>query len=129
MNDALLVDTHRIVAQLAQFQGAAVLNVVARCYPRFGPAEDGAGFRQFQCGFPCDDVPKTLEVPSDADEVAVTMQGALGEGIAKPEFRKAVEEAIATPALSGEWDVRVYFDSREQNSSGYQVKVFTTLAC
>lgn len=125
MNNALLVDARRIVSQLAQFQGAAALNVVARSYPRFAPAEDGPGFRQFQCDFPCDNVPLALGVPGDSDEVTVTVRGALGQGVAKPEFRKAVEEKLATAG----WDVRVYFDNRQQNCSEYQIKVFTTTPC
>lgn len=126
--NTLSADTQRIVSQLAQFHGATALNVVARCYPRLAPAQGGHGLRQFECDFPFDQVPDALPVPGDADQVTITVKGALNDAIARPELTKAVEDILAAPA-TGAWDARVYFDNRQQQQLGYQIKVFTAPAC
>ena len=128
-SNTLSADTQRIASQLAQFEGAAALNIVARCFPRFAPAEGGTGFHQFETDFPCDRVPEALSVPVDADEVTITMQGSLGDPVAKPQLKQAVEKIFETAPLSAGWDVRVYFDGRQQSSLGYQIKVFTAPQC
>jgi len=40
-NQTLFAETAHIVRQLSRFDGAAAVNVVARCYPKFSPAQGG----------------------------------------------------------------------------------------
>ena len=123
MNDhTLLTETAQIVRQLAQFDGAAAMNVVARCYPRFAPAQGGTGLRQLQYEFACDHVPDALAVPPDADEITITLQGQVGAGTPRQEIRKSVKQALG---FSNGWDMRAYFDDT-QSVLSYQIKVFTT---
>ena len=127
-HNPLSVDTHRIVSQLAQFDGAAALNVVARCYPRVAPADGGTGFQQLRYDFPRDRIPEAMLLPGDA-EITITVQGALGNEVAKPLLKTAVEKVLTGPAGSNAWDARVYFDGHQQGGLMYEVKVFTTPAC
>ena len=120
MNLPHLAGTVQILQQLASFDGADSINVVARSYPRTTPTQPDAGYREMQFNFPRDRVPESIDFPFDADEIIITLQGALGEEVTKPDLKRALRDAFDAETFLG-WDIRAYCGS----DASYRVKVFT----
>jgi hypothetical protein len=125
MSKTLCAQTSQIIRQLAQIDGAESLNVVARRFPRFGPAERGTGFHQAQFEIACQQLPDALAVPDDADEIRITLQGALDPGVARQQFKQDVHHIFEVPTPPKGWDLRVHFGSGAHGDASYQVNVFT----
>jgi hypothetical protein len=123
MSNVLPAQTDQIIRRLAQIQGSVSLRVVTRRFPRFGPAELGTGFHQSQFEIACGQVPPAIKLPPDADEIRITLQGALDSGMARPQLKQAVCAAIAGPTLPAVWDFRVHFSNQTDGNSSYQVNV------
>jgi hypothetical protein len=125
MSNPLPVQTDQMIRRLAQIHGSTSLSVVSRRFPRLGPAEFGTGFQQAQFELACKQIPADIQVPPDADEIRITLRGALDSGMARPQLKQAVSDAVGAHALPVGWDFRIHFATQTSGNSSYQVNVFT----
>ena len=111
-----------LVRGLAALPGGTAVNVVARKFPRLGPAEAGTGFEQEEKSFPCDRIPDSIPVPPNSDEIVITVQGVMNDPDIAETVRSQVDDLLSSPEMANYWDSRAKFGRADAH---YQVTVFT----
>lgn len=113
----------RILRALAAMPGSRSLNVTSRKFSRLGPAEPGTSYEECTRSFRADGIPmKRLSIPSDVEEVVITLQGALPTLCNRDRVLRELRQTIGE--LQDTWEARARF-ARSSDAPAYEVTVFT----
>jgi hypothetical protein len=118
----------QILQSLATAPGLEAFRIVARTFPRAGPAEMSAGYRESVFRFGPGEVPDEVTIPPDAEEINIGLLGALPDDRAREHVVEQVRSSIFAAAGTGvTWDFRAEFPAGvgEQRLQ-YQLTLFTT---
>jgi hypothetical protein len=124
MSDYRSDQAELLVRGLAALPGGMAMNVVAKKFPRLGPAEAGTGYQQEERSFRCNEIPDPLPVPGGMDEIIITLQGVIKDPDAAQAVRSQVNHLLSRPELGNYWDSRAKFGRADDS---YQVTVFSEL--
>jgi hypothetical protein len=122
MSDPRSHQAELLVRGLAALPGSTAVNVVARKFPRLGPAEAGTGYQQDERRFACNALPDAIVMPGGMDEITITLQGVMADRDAVQAVRAQVSRLLSIPEVVDGWDSRARFAA---NDDRYQVTVFT----
>jgi hypothetical protein len=113
----------QLVDRLSQLPGRKELSVETRRYPRFLPAESGAGFEQKTWSFNGHDLPlkANLAIPADAEDVVVTWKGGIDAAQAARDLNGLIASAEPDDSFPASWNCEVF--TRRRESGGPQVVV------
>ena len=114
----------QIVSTLVGLEGSSDISIIARRYPRIGPAESGVGFEEKALRFSAAEVPSDMPLPADMDEVVIRVDGELPESNCAGELRQRVNDFVTESQIGDTWDVRSRFRDAPSRQS-YQFTVFT----
>jgi len=113
-----------IVNALGGLAGSSDISIVARRYPRIGPAESGVGFEEKAFRFSTAAIPQELPVSADIDEVVIRVDGALTQPDQAHALRQRVSDLVTDEEMADSWDVRSHFRDAPSRQE-YQFTVFT----
>lgn len=113
----------QIVHLLAGLPGSAEINIVSRKFPRFGPHAVGTTYEEKTCSFPVHSLPNQLELPPDAEEVHITLQGALHVD-APADLLGRLNQHLDESGMAQSWGVRSYMLPPQEDRRPYQLRVF-----
>ena len=125
-NSFLSAQVVQILDRLCSLPGRRELSVETRRYPRFLPADSGAGFERKYWSLNGSDSPFDMDIaiPVDAEDVVVTWTGALAVAEAMNEINIKMGLAVAELALRASWDYEVFSQKRESDNPQVVVRVF-----
>jgi hypothetical protein len=123
-SDIRSAQAFQIIHVLAELPGSAAINLTARKFPRFGPHETGTIFEEKSMSFAVNQLPEAVEVPADAEDVRITVSGALQQG-SSPNLVGQLNQFFAQNGMSDRWEVRGWVQpAPSANGRTYQVQVF-----
>jgi hypothetical protein len=111
----------QIVSALASLPGSMAVNITSRKFPRLGPAEPGSGYEESQWSFPVSQLPEALAVPSDSEEIVITVQGSLPAPGTRDELVARLDSLLGPSGVGDQWDVRTHFS--QVPHSEYELQV------
>jgi hypothetical protein len=114
-----------IIRGLVTIPGGIELNVVAKKFPRRGPAECGSGYEQQEHTYLPGRLPDRLPVAPGMDEFVITLQGVLSASESPVTLMAQVDALLGNLRASTYWDSRTYFRNPPGASPIYQVTVFS----
>ncbi len=116
-------EAQKIIQLLAELPGSTEINVTSKKFPRFGPHVTGTIYEERTCSFAAHQLPERLEVPADAEEVHITVHGALTADAPADLLGKLNEHFLET-GMSSAWGVRSYMRPPQQDRRPYELRVF-----
>lgn len=115
-----------LVRRLSEIPGSGKFSITVKQYPRFGPAESGSGYQKQVWSFQVQEGRADLNVPEGADEVIVSLQGAMPPDGTRSELLSRLSRLVNSVGSGTEWDYR--FRTRgEAGALDYQIDVFTAV--
>ena len=117
-------DAAEIIRGLTGLPGAISVQVIAKKFPRMGPAEPGTGYMQEERSFELDRLPDALPIPTAMDEIVITMQGALDDAEETIGLLSRVSGLLSTAHTSVCWESRTFFGDARERPRRYQVELF-----
>lgn len=114
----------RIVHALAELPGSMLINITSKKFPRFGPASFGSTYEEKTRLIRVDSVPAKLEVPADAEEVSITLQGSLNEPANQADLVAKLHTLFHDSGIGAQWNVRAEIQEPREQQRPYQLKVF-----
>jgi len=122
--DSLSNQVSQIVQSLVGLQGSSDISIISRRYPRFGPAESGAGFEEQASHFSTAQMPANVALPPDTDEVVIHVNGSMSHTDLASDLRQRVDDFVREMEIGDAWDVRSHFHDHPANKT-YQFTLFT----
>ncbi len=124
-NDTRAVQVRQIVQELASLPGGMAVEITAKKLPRFGPADLDSPYQVSTRVFTVQEIPESVSVPHDTDEVIIRLRGALGEPKAKAGLVDELHTFFSSPDLQDQWDLRTHFKNGSDPRPAYELTVFS----
>ena len=118
-------DAAEIIRGLTALPGSVSLQVVAKKFPRRGPAEAGTGYLQEERSFDPAHLPDRLTIPGGMDEIIITLQGVLNDKHSTLALLAQINSLIANVEATTAWDSRTFFQNSMDCAHTYQVTIFS----
>ena len=115
----------QIVQALADLPGSQAINITTRRFPRFGPDPVGQMYQETTQLISVDQLPGALNVPADAEEVQIVLQGATEDAPLPSDLVAKLNEFFAESDIAGRWNVRAEVHRNGQAKQNYQLRVFS----
>ena len=126
MDSVISIEAAQIAQSLAQLPGEFTLSVTSRHYPRMWAADRESGFRQVRHSIKCDGSTRSVpELPSDADDVVITIHGAVEARSEHDEIKKTINELIGGSDFASRWEFRSSFgEAAAAAESRYEFMIY-----
>ena len=106
-------EVEQILQVLSSIPGSDELHVKTKRYPRFLPADTGAGFEERSWHLLARDVLNGVPIPRDSEDVSITWKGSVGFFQSADELRIAIAAALEKLDHPLAWDYDVRKDDTE----------------
>ena len=113
-----------LLGSLATIPGSAQIHLRARRFSRVMPTQQNQVYQEVRSSFRVDDLPQTIPMPPNPDEIDVTVQGLLPPD-AQPEHVLGQVEDFVHDHLGLEWDLRVDLPASQSGDRDFRLSVFT----
>jgi hypothetical protein len=126
INETRSVQLEQIVRHLAALPGGQAVDIFFRRLPRFGPWGLESGYQMDQRSFGTRDMPASVDIPADSDELLVRLRGLLppDEPQAKTALVDEFYSMFSDSELSNNWEVRTQFKNGGSQPPRYELTVF-----
>jgi hypothetical protein len=118
-------DAAEIIRGLTGLPGSVSVQVIAKKFPRRGPAEAGTGYLQEEQSFDPAHLPDRLPIPDGMDEIIITLQGVLNDKNSTLALLAQINSLLGHVQASAAWDSRTFFQNAMGCQHTYQVTVFS----
>jgi hypothetical protein len=125
--DANCDDAAQIIRGLTTLPGGISVQVIAKRFPRLGPAEPGTGYMQKQQCFELNHLPDDLPIPPGMDEILITMEGALDQAQSTLNLLSQVNDFLGAVSTTTCWDARTFFGNPMESPRSYRIELFPDL--
>jgi len=122
-NEVRSTEVTLIARALARMPGSVAVNVTSKKYPRLGPTGP-CMYEERTRSFPSHAMPDSLGIPPGAEEVFITVQGAVPEPTPKSELVEKLNDLFGKPEIGPHWDARARFTKAEAERKHYELTVF-----
>ena len=122
--DAHSDDAAQIIRGLTTLPGGISVQVIAKRFPRLGPAEPGTGYMQKQQCFELKQLPADLPIPPGMDEILITMEGALDQAQSTLHLLAQVNDLLGAVSTTTCWDARTFFGNSMEFPRSYRIELF-----
>jgi hypothetical protein len=126
-NDTRSLQVRHIVQELSALPGGLAVDIVSKKLPRFGPADSESFYQVNTSTFPVGQVPDSVNVPPDTDEIIIRLHGSLERSQARDELVDELYSFFSSPDYHDNWDVRTHFKNGGAARSGYELTVFSNV--
>jgi hypothetical protein len=124
-NDTREKQAQQIVHQLASLPGGQSLDVISRKLPHLGPADAGSSYQVSKRSFAVCELPQTLPIPSDSEEVIIRLRGLLADGQVKGSLVSDLHDFFNASDLNEGWEVRAHLKKGRNDAPEYELTVFS----
>ena len=118
-------DAAEIIRGLTALPGSLSIQIVAKRFPRLGPAEAGTGYVQEERSFDSADLPDRVPIPDGMDEIIITLQGVLNDQHSTLALLAQINSLLGNVQASAAWDSRTFFQNALGCQHTYKVTVFS----
>lgn len=122
--NSLTQEVGRILQALATLPGGRDLDVFVRRFPRHDPASPWTTHEEQRWHLEPAQMPATLPIPENAEEIVITLKGALTANHDKPELNHKLDELFGASCIGTEWEVRTAFTEPRDAAGDYELTVF-----
>jgi hypothetical protein len=112
-----------LLGSLAQIPGSAQIQVRARRFSRVMPTQHAQYYQEVRASFPADDLPATISIPPNPDEIDVTVHGLLPADAAPAGVVGKLEDFVHDH-LGTQWDLRVDLPAAQSSDRDFHLNVF-----
>ena len=127
-NDTRSAQVQQIVEQLCTLPGGRNLDIVAKKWPRVGPAETGSAYQVVRRSYAVQQLPQSVSVPDDSEEIVIRLRGE----VEPPQVKDALVEELyaffAADEMREHWDLRTRFEHAQDVGNAYELTVLSHLA-
>ena len=119
---------NQIIQALAALPGGTAFDVMARAFPRFGPAEAPSPYSEVSRRFPASQLPDALGLAEAAEEIRITLHGELPHKPVSSELIEKAMGALEELECGRDWEVRAQVAHGGSEVAAYHLTVFTRTA-
>ena len=117
----------KLVHALAHLPGSRAVNVMARRLARISPTEHGANYDEKSGSYPITDLPASVSIPADTEEIIITLRGNLDQPESKTDLMRELDDFFGASGVGGDWGMIVDLPDARKEQLVYELTVFTNV--
>ena len=112
-----------LLGSLSAIPGSAEIQLRARRFTRALPSQPIQVYQEFLKCFESGEPPEPINIPYDPDEITVSVQGSLPDGIAAVPLLSQIEDFVQE-RLGAEWEMRAELPPSAPHHASFRFEVF-----